>query len=384
MTKRTVEMLLRSKLEASSKTRVAASRVALPNLECPDIDDIEVELDVPEAPSKDDIDEAILHWAKSLSDVRTRAAGEQLSDTDELVVDLVGYAGGHVVPMSAKRAVSLEGEAETLLPGLRRAALKHKVGDSFVVGIRFPLDHPFAPVAGASITYAVDILAALERRPLDMDEAELFRRAHLQSEEELVAAFGRVLDAERWVDFLSAVRQRAVDEAIRRTPRFEVPKAAIDEEILARWTAEEGMMLRARSIPNDEINRTMAYALADSSLRAEAEESIKAFCVLGAIAQKHEAELDKKVIGERIRQLSAVVRRSNGETPFRFDDDKESLRFAELMVYEMALALLMSRVMVALRSGGECRKLPFSQLSDEVAARTLTLPNLRKEEHCGS
>jgi trigger factor len=369
MTKRTIEMLLKRQLESAPKSKGSSQRPSLPAVECPDLAGIVIPLDAPSAATEDDVQAALLDWTLDLAAPKQRAAGDPLGPEDEILVDLVGYTSGQVVPMSAKSAVWLDDTADVLLPGVRKAALKHKVGDSYVVSIKFPSDYPVSPLQRMPITYAVDILGAQERIPLEIDEAEFFRLAGVQSEVELEERFARVVDAERWLDLAQEAQRLAMAEAMRRTAALDPPKEAIDEEILVHFWATEGAMLRARTVPLDQINSAMDYWLKNEELRAQIVESLKGAMVLSAIAEKHESELDRGIVDARIAQLTAASGGAKELEEALTAEPKERARLAEILVLEMGEAFLMSRAKVELSAGGEKRTLVVAELSAEAYAK---------------
>src|SRR5690349_8778715 len=98
MTKAKHEHMLKDKLDLPPATRKRAAG-ALPDVPAPNLDRFVVTVDAPAAPTAADLEAAVANLLKAHAEATYRNPNEPIQPGDEVLVDLIGFSGGHVCTM---------------------------------------------------------------------------------------------------------------------------------------------------------------------------------------------------------------------------------------------------------------------------------------------
>ena len=265
--------------------------VDLPKVKAPGLDGLEVTVPKPEDLTEDDLSERLHLVLRGLAQVRDRAPGDVVAERDEVMVDVLGYARGKLIPFSARADQWLEVAPMRMLPGFTEALVGLKVGESAKVDVTLPANYPVANLQGAKATFLVDVRAARSVKMPDPKKAETLKKlGRGKTVEKLMASLLAELEGEL-ADALWLTAQDLVLDEVAKRSAPEVPAALVDEEIRRRWGQAEGKLLSEKGFDAAEQKEALDGWLTDPSTRAEAERRLKIALALGAVIVAEKLEL---------------------------------------------------------------------------------------------
>ena len=306
MTRLMQEHLLRGKLDraplAKPKTRVEN----LPDVPAPDLSDFAVEVPVPPPITEQMLQAAAAELARANGEVVFREGDAPVEPDDEVLVDLVGYANGRVVPGSAKPQVWLTPEDEPALPGLRAVLNGQTVGKSVWAKVKYPDDSPLAMFAGQQLVYAVDLLAAQSIQPAELDAPALLEAAGVDDVDGLIALLAESLEAEREQIAMHYAQLAIADALQARLGEVALADDIIDAELAHRWNETEGALLRDKGLSFDDQTFARDAFVKDSARRAELVHGLRTTMALAAIAKAQQLKPTREDLDRWLEQIAAV------------------------------------------------------------------------------
>lgn len=274
--------------------------VPLPKVTAPSLDDLEVKVPRPKDLTRDDLLIRFEQLRRAAATRRERALREPVASGDDVVLDLLAFAKGKLVPFTARADLQTELAPVPHLPGFHEALVGQKVGASLAIKVTFPEAYPGPEYRNVPVIYQVDIRAAHELKlPAPDDPKFLKSLARGATLDEVMSQLAKELEAELCDELRLDGYNLVLDEVARRTA-MEVPKAAVDEEIRRHWGAVEGKMLASKNFTSAEQQEALDGWLTAPSLRAEAERRIRVSAALAAIIERDKLELTPLVAKELI------------------------------------------------------------------------------------
>jgi len=300
-TKQPVSGGVQQLLKMSPMAQVLAGKPPkLPTVEAPSLDNLAVKVPAAEDLTQDDLLERFHEKARALAVKRDRKAGEALAMGDDAQLDILGYAGGKLLPFSARFGFWLELAPLVALPGLAEGVASGKVGQSVQVSLTLPPSYPVEALRGKPVRFIVDIRAAREVKLPDTESKEFLARLGLGPDLETVMdAIREELEQELADSLWSEAENLVLDELVARA-KVQVPKALLEDEIRRRWAEVEGKVLVEKGFDVEEQNEALKAWLDDPPTRAECERRIASGLVLRAIAERDKLEMTKE-------KLEAIV-----------------------------------------------------------------------------
>lgn len=318
------EHLLRGKLDRAPLVQPKARVEDLPEVAAPDIDGLTVEVPVP-AP----ISEGLLHAAaadlvRAHGEVIDKDPATPIGPEDNVLVDLVAYANGRVVPGSAKSQVWLTQEDEAALPGLRAVLNGQTLGKSVWFKVKYAPDAPLVDFADQQLVYAVDILAAQSVVPIELDAPELLEAAGVTEVDDLLAMLAEGLEVEREQAAVHHAQLAIADALSEKLGQVDVSSAIIDAELAHRWNETEGAILRDKGLSVDDQTYARDAFVNSDARRAELEHGLRTTLALAALAKAHDIKLESSDLDIWLEQIAAMEDRSVEEIREAFKADTEA------------------------------------------------------------
>ena len=282
---------------------LATGAVTLPQVEAPSLAGIEVTV-----PRPDDITEGQLlqrfhEIARAHAETRPREPGQAIELGDDVLVDVLGYAGGKLIPFSARSGFWMELAPLPELPGFSEALVGKTVGEGVEVAVTLPADYPVEALRGAPARFIVDLRGAIAVTMPDTDSDDFLQRVGRGSTlDELMADLLEELETELadllWVE----AQDRVLDEVASRT-RVEVPNSLVDEEIRRRWGMSEGKALAGKDFTAEEQTEALEGWLRDPETRSEAERRLRISLALKAVAERDRLVVTPELRDELLEEL---------------------------------------------------------------------------------
>jgi FKBP-type peptidyl-prolyl cis-trans isomerase (trigger factor) len=285
----------------------------LPKVSCPSIQNLVVRVHS-DGIEPLDVVMAAARWFRAATPAVALPAAEPIAEGDEVLVDLVAFQKGRVVPMSARNDVWLDESTDEWLPGLRAACQGRRGHESLVVPVAIAAERqPWTEYAGSTLHYAVDIKLVQRRKYDEQSNRQALERAGLASESELTPVLLGRLAEERLRLLGVEVRTAVVDAMLSRAAEIPIPAEMITDELLALWKVTDGTALVERRLDVAQIDHARTTWLAHASLRAEIAQNLRRACLLAAVLAEHEPTLVVDEVLEWIRLAGDRLGKDAGE-----------------------------------------------------------------------
>ncbi len=264
---------------------LAPKDIALPKAKAPSLVGLEVHVPAPDDLIAEDLTRRFHEKVRAAGTARDRSEKEPLAAGDDVLLNLIGYVDGELLPFSTRFRWWTELAPMPALPGLLEAVATAHVGDSLEVMVTLPANYPSEAFRNAPVRFAVDVLAAREVKALDPTAKDFFKKLGLGgSMDEVMDAIRDELEEELSDELVLLGRELVLDELARRA-EVQVPASLVDEEVRRRWSRAELPHLVEHGFTVDEQNEARDAWLRDGATRAECERRIKIGLALAAMIE---------------------------------------------------------------------------------------------------
>ncbi|WP_338863332.1 peptidylprolyl isomerase [Myxococcus stipitatus] len=326
----------------------SSAAVRLPAVsDAPSLEGLQVTMPVPAPITVEAVLERHEALSRAVASRRDRAPGEEVASGDDVLLDVIGFANGRLIPFSARSDWWTEAVPDPLFPGFFESLPGSKVGETLSVELMLPMDYPVESLRGMAALFAVELKAAREVRPLDEQSPDYFtalgRGATL---DEVMEHLAGELAAERDAQDVRKCQDAVLREVARRT-RTEVPRSLVEEELRRRWSEAEYPVLVRLGVPPEQIPEAFEGWLNDAATRDEAEYRLRLGLSLRAIAT-HErlkpVREEAKVLFERLADSTGMSHEELGQLLQSNKDVRQ--RFDSMAMHAMAVSHVLSKVTV--------------------------------------
>ncbi|QSQ26899.1 peptidylprolyl isomerase [Pyxidicoccus parkwayensis] len=321
------------------------SAVTLPSVAAPSLDGLQVEAVAPAPVTEEDLLERLEDLVSERSPHRERSLGEEVESGDIVLLDVMGYAHGALIPFSVRADWRARVSEDPLLPGFFESLEGAEVGLSMDVRLQLPDSYPVESLRGATARFLVDVKAAYEPQPVDFDSPDLLSGLGLGNTlEETLELIAETLAEEREAEARRELRDRVLDALVERTDVV-VPETLIDQEIRLRWLEQEQPVLASRNFTLDEMEEAWQGWRTDAATRLDAEWRLRGAVALRAIIEQDDVRPEPEDV-EAIRDaLAERMGASPEELQAQFESNQVLAdRFEHLVMHGTALDYVLSKV----------------------------------------
>lgn len=319
--------------------------VTLPTIPAPSLEALRVEAVVPAPVTETDLMERLDALLEERSPRRERMPGDEIALGDDVLLDVVGYANGALLPFSVRADWRVSVSEDPLLPGFFESLVGAEVGLSMDVELRLPDSYPVAELRGVTARFIVDVKAAYEPQPLDFDAPGVLSGLGLgDTLEEVMQRITEALTEEREAQARRELQDRVLDALIERTD-VAVPESLVDEEIRLRWLEVEQPVLASRDFTLEEMEEAWQGWRTHRPTRLEAEWRLRSALALRAIVERDGVRPEPE---EAVAFRDAIAELT-GASPGALQAQLESSpalaeRFEHLLMHGTALDYVLSKV----------------------------------------
>ncbi len=288
--------------------------VRLPAVEAPSLEGLTVAVAAPGPITEEDLVERFEALRRQHADRRERKAGEAVGPGDEVLLDVLGFAGGRLLPFSSREDWWAHVAPDPLLPGFFENLPGATVGQSFGIELVLPDTYPAEALRGHTARFLLEVRAARELTLLAEDSPELLKRLGLGTLTDVMHQLGAALAQERARDADRLTRERVLDALLARA-QVRLAPALVDEELRRQWAEAERPMLIRRDFQPDELQEALDGWLKDPLTRSDAQWRLSLALVLRAIATRDGVQLDRKAteaLADELAALAGVSRQELG------------------------------------------------------------------------
>jgi trigger factor len=289
----------------------------IPEIEAPSIEGLRVSVSRPRPITEEDLMARLAQLRRAAAERTPRPLGSLVQEGDELLLDVVAYCNGKLVPFSAQEGLQVRLDEEGLRDPVMAALVQVASGSRGMVTAKLPEDYSYAPLRGQVATYAVHVHAVWAIRELPADSPELIERLGLgKNIHETMRALHQKLLDERALGVEVGVGQAILEELVRRA-KVEVSQRLFEKEMLERWMQREGRFLQKSGIAGEDFDAAFQAWLDDPEYSGEVKRMLKNAIVLRAIVKKHDLKVDENKLQ---RAYDALGRELSGGRPPRPDE----------------------------------------------------------------
>jgi trigger factor len=282
----------------------------LPSVPPPSLEGLEVRVPAL-AIEEEALIERFEEYRREFAQVEELPEGSLLQMGHEVLVDVMGYSLGKLLPFSVQTDAWVEMAHEEELPGFFEGLVGRKVGESVELELVLPEDYVEQEFAGQDAIFMVDIKAA-RRVTLPSEESPAFLEAlgKGRSLEEVMEAISDEL-ADELEEQLWEKAQELVLEELGRRAQVSIPPALIDEHIHQRWREEEEEVLVDRDFSDEELQEAFEAWRVDPDMREEAARGLRNSMILDSLALALALTPSREMMDILLEELA----QSRGGTP---------------------------------------------------------------------
>jgi len=275
--------MMRQMAEAAPVKNV---HVDLSVLDIIDVPSVEGEVRVPALPEITE-DEVMGRFESIYFDTcvkRTpRKNGEAVKLGDEIVIDLISYHGGKIVPFNSHAGLRVPLEADTIFAGVGAQLEGTLIGETKVIPAQMPTDDG----EPAKVAFVVQILGASELEYPQADAPDTLKMFGMG--DTLDEIYGNIAEgmAEERANLRMSIGMSMALDALAGQVTAEIPEELVEAEIRSQWTDTEGRFLMDKGLSRQDMDDSLEGWLNDEETRQTALQRLKIGMVLIAHASKH-------------------------------------------------------------------------------------------------
>lgn len=273
-----------------------------------------------------------------------KKAGDMIGPFDEVCVDIIGYAGGKLVPGSAQFGLWVRIDRPLTFPELANALKLANVGDGLKVNLTMPASFFVPALRNTPAIYLMDVKEAQQLALPKLDDPGFL--AKIGGAKTLPEALNKIAE-ELGAQFTVAATFRALQVAIESVAaRAEVqlsPKL-LQQELWNVWREVEGRALSEHGLVGQEQADSFENWRDDPKAVADVERRLRNTLVMMAVAQAHEAELTQERLVETAQRWVSVLGISKEKLEeFKLQDNATKSQTGVLLMEIAAAELVLER-----------------------------------------
>lgn len=299
------DRLMRNKVEATPRGQSLLFRFDdLPDTYAPSLDNLNVTVPLPEPITEEELMERFYQRCYESAPAIARASGEAIEANDRVIVDVIGFVGGKIMPFSARQDLELIVGVDTFLQGFTSLLEGKFVGESTVLSVEIPDNYPAAQMRGYTAVFAIDIkYAEALTLPNPDNPEEISTLGYGSNLEDIMSAIVEEISEERTEELLELGDNMVLEAMVNRV-FIDVPEELIDEEIRRRWIRSEGEFLSAREFSSQDQQEALQAWLNEPGLREEVYRRIKIALSLRAIAIRDNLNVEPEEINDFLSDVA--------------------------------------------------------------------------------
>lgn len=342
----TMSQMMRNMVETTPVGGAQLDLSALPEIPMPNLEGVVVVVPSPGDVTEQDVLERFNQLCYELSDRKVRKAGDKVNMGDEVLLDLLGYLGGRVIPFSSQANIRFVLEPDSFRPGFGNSLAGATVGDTIPVSTQFTYDDLVKGETQATAVFVVGIKGAAEIQfPESFDSPDFLPRLQRGN------TLDEVMDSisEEISEFRSSSMViQAMDlvmETLASQNKMPLPPSLVEEEIRVWWGRSEGAFLAAKGISRQDMDSALQGWLQDKEVRKNAELRLRTAMVVQAYLRENAEELTAEEIEAFVDEFAAV----NGIDAVAWkasmaENEAEKTALVERYLYMSAVSDMMDQV----------------------------------------
>jgi trigger factor len=321
----------------------------LPRAEAPSLEGLTVARPTVAPVTEEDLLERLDQLKFEVAPRYDRPPGEPVALGDEVLLDVLGYSRGRLIPFAARADWWVRVKPEPLLPGFFEALVGARAGKTLELALTLPPGYPVAALRGAPAHFVVAVKAV---RVVDLPDDEapefLFSLGRGSTLREVMHRLAQELTEERRAVAAQQAKEAVLEQLADRCS-VEVPARLIEEEVRLRWAESERQTLTELELPPSELQASLDGWLRDPLTRGEAAQRLKIALVLAAIAERERLQPRREDMDSILDTVSRASKAPRTEVgAWLRADPALAPRLHNLLMHLAAVDHVMSKVVFTL------------------------------------
>jgi trigger factor len=293
------------KSSGSAYRVLTAKNRTLPAFSKPSLEGLVVRLPLLPPLTEDDITNAFVALAQDQGKRHPKPEGAEVDEGDEVVVDLVAYSSGKLVPFSPQEDLTALLTEDALTDPIAAALVGEHVGDRGMIDTFLPEDHSSVPYRGKPAVFAVQVKSSAAVDTPDAEDPVFLRElGYGNTLDDSLVAFTAELERIRASTLRTNGLIAVLDELARRTP-FKIPKITVEKQLLNDWSAKEGRFLQRWGVPPADYDAAFEGWINDPETFSNTERSLRNAFLLGAVADAYKLKVDRATLESFALQIAS-------------------------------------------------------------------------------
>lgn len=257
--------------------------------------------------TKDEISRRFLRMKREVSNHEPLSVGELLQEGDEVILDVIPYHQGHIVPFLAQRKLRVVLGFDEWLVDLAPHLYSLPVGFRGHIQVKLPTEFAHPHFAGKIVFLGLDIHEA--QRPIEEEwpvEVWLSRLDRGSTLDEVATSIEREL----WKEKQEAQQMLALRNCVQQLAarvREPVSEEIVDQEIAALWLENEGRILLELDVPSAHRDQALKTYCENPMLREDVRRGIMAGAAVLAVGERDQLQLSQAQVQAQWNKLGQEV-----------------------------------------------------------------------------
>ena len=244
----------------------------------------------------------------AMEDLRKRLASHEPIKTaakleDKTVIDFEGSQNGILVPGAKGADHHLVLGSNSFIPGFEEELVGLKAGDTKTFDITFPKEYHEASLAGAAVSFKVDVKEVHRIILPEVTDALAIEVAGVKTVKELKADIESRLKAEKEAEAMRDYENQLIEEIVKGS-KYSLPESLVERQLEA-MRAEFGQQLSQSGMDLDKWLNLTGKNLEefDKELRPKAEDRVAAGIVMSEVSKIENVKVTDQDIEEELNRL---------------------------------------------------------------------------------
>ena len=274
----------------------------LPAIKLGDYKNLKVKKDIAAVNDKD-LDEVIERMRQGMSQKTevVRAA----KNGDEVIIDFRGTdTDGKDVPGAAGKEYPLMLGSSSFIPGFEEGLVGKKAGEHIELPLTFPKDYHHKPLAGAKVTFAVDVTKVNDVSLPDLNDDFAAKAGPFKTVDELKADIRRELHDQHEREALDKLRDALIEQLISGS-KIPTPEVLIADQMSSlERDFVQNLLYRGMTLPQYlEQQGSTEDQWREKELREQAIRRVQVGLALAELSKIEKIDVSREELDERLRDM---------------------------------------------------------------------------------
>jgi trigger factor len=270
-----------------------------------------------------DIDDVIERMRSDMAE--KKETDRPAKDGDEVIIDFSGKdKDGKDVAGATGKEYPLTLGSHSFIPGFEEGLIAKKAGDHVELPLTFPKDYHHKPLAGAKVTFSIDIKKVSEVKLPELDDKFASKAGPFKTVDELRTDIKRELTDQKEREALDQLRDQLIEELVKGST-IPTPEVLVNDQMASiERDFVQNLLYRGMTLPQylEQEGKT-EEEWRNSELRDQAIRRVEVGLVLAELSKVEKIVASREELEERLREM---LQRYGNDAKFREQLDTPEAR----------------------------------------------------------